>query len=641
MLGKVTAINKMVINKRQQNLSGSWQEIHPNFIDVSKKTITINNQTSFSEFTATDSLATLALPAPLPDLVINSQTVNPGIIGAGQDISANFIEANQGSVVAGPHKVSFYLSTDNILTPGSNSDILLGQYNITSPINNNANTGALSKTLTIPCSVAGGNYTLFFVADGLNEVFEANENNNAASVAITINAVVSPGITISPSPVVTACSGQTITFTANVVNGNGTPVYQWYLNGNPVGSNSSSYTTPLLNADAQVYCNLISNAVCANPGGVNSPVTMITVNQSVTPSLSITITSGINPGCIGQSLTFTATPTNGGANPVYQWKIGSSNVGSNSSTYTTSSLTNGQIVSCVMTTNSPCASSTTATSNSITITVNNTVTPLVSIAVTSGNNPACAGQSLTFTASPTNGGANPVYQWKVGISNVGSNSPIYSTSSLTNGQVVSCTMTSDLPCVNPVSIASNAVTMTVNTAITPTISIAQTACSGNTVTFNSTITNGGSSPAYQWLLNTILSGTGPGFTLNNAVDGNQVQCILTSNASCVNPQQASSNILTVNCVATGLPTINGVEEFKIISNPNAGRFSVKIKLNTMKDVSFKMYDLSGHIVYQSEIYHWYGAQTKEISESKLGDGVYLLESRIGKEKIIEKVVIVR
>ncbi len=50
------------------------------------------------------------------------------------------------------------------------------------------------------------------------------------------------------------------------------------------------------------------------------------------------------------------------------------NVGTNSATYTTTTLTNGAVVNCVMTSSSSCASPTTATSNSITMTVNTVIT---------------------------------------------------------------------------------------------------------------------------------------------------------------------------------------------------------------------------------------------------------------------------
>jgi hypothetical protein len=177
---------------------------------------------------------------------------------------------------------------------------------------------------------------------------------------------------------------------------------------------------------------------------ISSNSITMTVNNAVTPAVSIALTSGTNPTCAGSSLTFTATPTNGGASPSYQWKVDGSNVGTNSATYSTSSLTNGQVVSCVLTSNASCASPTTANSNNITMTVTSSVTPSVSIALTSGTNPTCSGSSLTFTATPTNGGASPSYQWKVDGSNVGTNSATYSTSSLTNGQVVSCVI--DIKC---------------------------------------------------------------------------------------------------------------------------------------------------------------------------------------------------
>ncbi len=86
----------------------------------------------------------------------------------------------------------------------------------------------------------------------------------------------------------------------------------------------------------------------ANPVPVvsNSNTITMAVNTNVTPSVAIALTTGSNPGCAGSSLTFTATPTNGGTTPAYQWKVNGSNVGTNSATFTTSSLTNGQVVTC-------------------------------------------------------------------------------------------------------------------------------------------------------------------------------------------------------------------------------------------------------------------------------------------------------
>ncbi len=130
--------------------------------------------------------------------------------------------------------------------------------------------------------------------------------------------------------------------------------------------------------------------------------------------MTIAITSGSNPTCPGASITFTATPTNGGT-PTYQWTNNGTNIsGETSVTYTgiaDTDFVNGDLIRVVMTSTNPCASPTTATSSPITMTVAGTVTrELVAIAITSGTNPTCSGGSITFTATPTNGGT-PTYQW--------------------------------------------------------------------------------------------------------------------------------------------------------------------------------------------------------------------------------------
>ena len=66
------------------------------------------------------------------------------------------------------------------------------------------------------------------------------------------------------------------------------------------------------------------------------------------PSLSIAA-SPAGAICAGASITFTATPTNGGTTPAYQWKVNGGNVGTNSTTYTTTTLVNGDVITCEMT----------------------------------------------------------------------------------------------------------------------------------------------------------------------------------------------------------------------------------------------------------------------------------------------------
>jgi hypothetical protein len=112
--------------------------------------------------------------------------------------------------------------------------------------------------------------------------------------------------------------------------------------------------------------------ITASVDGCNSPATtthVVTTTTTLSPSVKIAVTSGSIPTCSGSSVTFTATPINGGTTPSYQWKKGSTNVGTNSATYTDDATAAGSI-SVVMTTSLDCATSQTATSNVIDLLVN-------------------------------------------------------------------------------------------------------------------------------------------------------------------------------------------------------------------------------------------------------------------------------
>jgi hypothetical protein len=69
-------------------------------------------------------------------------------------------------------------------------------------------------------------------------------------------------------------------------------------------------------------------------------------------------------------VTFTATPTNEGTTPSYQWKVNGANVGANASTYTSTTLANSNVVTVVLTASNTCQSSNAVTSNGITTAVN-------------------------------------------------------------------------------------------------------------------------------------------------------------------------------------------------------------------------------------------------------------------------------
>jgi len=120
------------------------------------------------------------------------------------------------------------------------------------------------------------------------------------------------------------------------------------------------------------------------------------------------------------------------------------------------------------------------------------VTPSVTIAANPGNSISFS-TSVTFTATPTNGGTTPAYQWKKNGNNVGNNSVTYTDVALINGDIITCMLTSNDPCVSPVTATSSAITMVLAASSTITTTSALSAfasCSGTASTEQSFTVNG-------------------------------------------------------------------------------------------------------------------------------------------------------
>jgi hypothetical protein len=209
---------------------------------------------------------------------------------------------------------------------------------------------------------------------------------------------------------------------------------------------------------------MTSNASCASPSIATSNAVTMTVNAAVTPALSIVAVS--NPICSGGNFSLTATPSNGGSSPTYQWRKNGTNIsGGTGLTYSTTSAVNGDVFTCVMTSNNACQTSSTATSNGITAQVSNSITPTSNI--TASSTSVCTGGSVTFTGTVTGGGSSPFYQWKKnGVNISGATSIDYTTSSIANNDVFSLQLTSNAGCVSTSVVTSNAVTMSVLSAVT-------------------------------------------------------------------------------------------------------------------------------------------------------------------------------
>lgn len=113
------------------------------------------------------------------------------------------------------------------------------------------------------------------------------------------------------------------------------------------------------------------------------------------------------------------------------------------------------------------------------------------VAVVASATSICTGDSIVFTASASNGGSAPSYQWKKNGVNVGTNSPTYMLHSAVDGDQIFVVLTSSDPLASPSTVFSNSVTVTVNSAPAPaTISGGSTLCAGGTLMLSASAIGG-------------------------------------------------------------------------------------------------------------------------------------------------------
>ena len=366
---------------------------------------------------------------------------------------------------------------------------------------------------------------------------------NSNSVTMTIVNGTQPTVTISTTTP-SICAGSTVNFTASAVNAGTSPSYQWKVNGANVGSNASTYSSSTFASGDQVVCVITSAAQCSSGTSAGSNTVTMTVSQVVVPAVAISTPN--TTICSGTSAVFTATPTNGGLSPVYQWKVNGTNTGTNSSLFSSSALGFGDVVTCVMVSNAACATPSTVTSNAITMNVTTSVTPTVSISASPATN-VCAGSAVTFTATGANGGSSPVYQWKVNGANLGTNSNTFTTSNLNNGDVVTCSFTSNEVCASPVNVLSSAIQMTVTPIPSAPVATANTpVCEGNILILNAPAVSGAT---YSW--------TGPNAFVSSVEDpviNNPTTANSGTYSLVVTVNGCSSAPGTLNVVVNGAPT---------------------------------------------------------------------------------------
>ncbi|WP_299249937.1 hypothetical protein, partial [uncultured Cytophaga sp.] len=354
--------------------------------------------------------------------------------------------------------------------------------------------------------------------------------------------------------------------------------YQWRKNGATIPSATAvSYVASgILNNDTFDVV-MTSTASCPSTPTATSIPKTITVGTTVIPS--VTIAASQTSICIGTSVTFTATPINGGA-ATYQWRKNGATIPSATAvSYVASGILNNDAFDVVMTSTLSCPSTPTATSIQKTITVGTTVTPSVTIAADQTN--ICVGTSVTFTATPGNGGV-PTYQWRKNGATIPSATAVsYVASGILNNDKFDVVMTSTENCVSTPTVSSTQTTITTTTSgvasVTVTVAPGNNAYEGQSLTFTANPINGGAAPTYQWKngATNIAGATNALFTTTALqVGNNSISVTMTSNATCVTTQTVGSPSASITINPLPSFTSNIVGPTSVISNQTYVSFSV-------------------------------------------------------------------
>ncbi|HBX51329.1 MAG TPA: hypothetical protein DEH02_09720 [Bacteroidales bacterium] len=402
-------------------------------------------------------------------------------------------------------------------------------------------------------------------------------------------APVSIGISASDTII---CNGSLVSFSALYANGGMNPFFQWYLNGNPVGADSSEYNLTNLNNDDTVYCILISSAECVT----GNPATSGTIVMSVNPTYII---SGIVGICEGNFYNFgdTILTTAG----IYTHTFASVK-GCDSIITLTLNVNQAYVIpsaveicqgdsiflngSWQLTSGNYSDSLHTIYGCDSIITTNLTVTPalLVSVVISATDTIICAGTNDSIMISGTNGGTSPAYQWFINGLFAGSGN-FLSQNSFSDSDSIFCIMTSSLTsCVTNNPATSNNVSLKVNPMPVIFINKTNESCLGaNDGSIDLSVSDGTPPYSYIWSSGQTIEDI-------NSLVSETYSVQVTDGNSCIS--QGSCEIAAASATCIYVPNI-------FSPNGDGKNDKLYVRGGGIRYLEFSIYDRWGNKVFET------------------------------------------
>jgi gliding motility-associated-like protein len=380
-------------------------------------------------------------------------------------------------------------------------------------------TGATTRRITVHNT---GTYSVTVTQSGCSA---------SGSVHVTFSSLTP----INLGPDTTVCQGQNVTFDAGPCSG---CTYIWTnLGTGIIVGTGQTFTT----AQAGIY-----KATATNTGGCHSSDT---VQLFSLPTPLITTTPLIEEICSGTYSNVLLTSNI--PNTIFSWNAyGSSTYISGYSAGTGDTIhqrliNTGSTDAIVTYWITPSAAMCKGDSTAFLVTVTPENTVGVSIVVSASE--VCPGSLVQFTATPSNGGTDPVYQWNVNGVYKGMDSPqfLYVPS---NNDAVSCLLISNMSCITDNPATSNVIVESLFPVTPVDLGKDTSICQGSSITFNA---GPCSNCSYRWSnLSTGQQNIGTGQTYTANIAGTYCAEITDSNG-CINRDTVKLSYLVNSPVITG------------------------------------------------------------------------------------------
>ena len=360
-------------------------------------------------------------------------------------------------------------------------------------------TAQVGETLTADTSALGGSGVISFqwksgggTVIGSASTYTVLNADVGSAISLTVTrsgnsgSITSPSTNTVPPQLIgtvsitgTAQVGQTLTANITNLDGDGLLSYQWQRDGNVIGTNSATYIVQTDDVGSIISV-IVTRA--GYSGSITGTLTDTPIFSSLTGTVSI-----IGNAWVGETLTADTTALDGSGTISYQWRRGSNNIGTNSSTYIVQSTDLGSIILVIVTRSENSEDIMSNPTSSVILppltgTVNITGTPQV-------------GQILMANTTSLGGSGIISYQWRRGTTNIGTNSNTYALQLADVGLAITVTVTRDG---NSGSVTSDPAEDVTLPPLTGSVNITGNAIVGQVLTANTDSLGGNGTIFYQW-----------------------------------------------------------------------------------------------------------------------------------------------